>query len=282
VSEVTNRLIAVGDVHGELESFQSVLKLEGLINDKNEWCGNETDTLLQIGDMMDRGPQSREAFHFIRDLQAQAKSARGEVIRLFGNHELMILQKYYAFCNFEDPEKLGEEIRTGIIEGKIQTAFSWNQRLYVHAGIRLGFLEKIRQDLNLGKIPWDDTYELITDYLNRVAREGVEAVDYKHPVFWVDASRGGQDAVGGVFWAHYPDLVAEGMNPLRQVVGHTPPEKQTKDPIRWTRDAKTINIDVGFYSGYGGNRGWLVADNEGITAKTVWKDKVSTKKIADK
>jgi len=276
------RLIAVGDIHGELEGFQLVLRLENLIDDKNQWCGKDGDALIQIGDMIDRGPHSRESVKFIRDLQKQAEKSEGRVIRLFGNHELMALQGYFSYCDFETPEELAEEIREEILQGKIQTAFAYEKRLYVHAGIRLRLLERIKNELNLGQTPWDETYELITEYLNRTAHEGISKKDYSHPIFWVDASRGGRDEVGGVFWAHYPDLACEGVNPLRQVVGHTPPDKKTRDSVRWTRDGKNINIDVGFYSGYGGNRGWLAVNEKGVWSKIFWKDKIFETKIADK
>jgi len=272
------RFIAVGDVHGELEKFQQILRTENLIDSENHWCGDNA-LLLQIGDMVDRGPHSVEAIAFMRQLQQEAPKSGGRVIRLFGNHELMIMQGVYYYCNFENPGDLGDEIRREIIEGKIQTAFAWKKRLYVHAGLRIGMLERITEDLSIQIKELTQHYEDIADYLNEVAKEAVADNEYHHPVFWVDASRGGRDEYGGVFWSHYPDLQMEGLNPIRQVVGHTPPFEKTKFGIRWTKDCNKINIDAGLYSGYGGNQAWLVVEDDHVKGRTLWKKKVIEKVI---
>ena len=41
------RLIAVGDIHGQLEPFVKILQHAKLINDHWDWCGGH-DRLLQI------------------------------------------------------------------------------------------------------------------------------------------------------------------------------------------------------------------------------------------
>ncbi len=52
--ETPDRLVAVGDVHGEYDGLVSILQEAALIDDQNLWIGVET-TLVQTGDLVDRG-----------------------------------------------------------------------------------------------------------------------------------------------------------------------------------------------------------------------------------
>jgi len=271
------RLIAIGDVHGERESFKSILRAEDLIDPNGHWSGHGS-ILLQIGDMIDRGPASLEAMDLIRDIQKEAEGAGGRVIRLLGNHEILVLQGLYYYCNFQDPKNLGRLIKEEVATGKIQTAFVWEGRLYVHAGIRLGILEYFGKEMGIEPTSWSEHYEPLAVRMNQVVKKAVEEGDYSHPVFWADASRGGTDPVGGVFWSDFKDLVREGMNPIRQVVGHTPAFKKDAK-IYWTSDKTKINIDAGMYQGYGGNRSWLTVEEGHLYAKQLLKGKVSSQTI---
>jgi len=267
------RLVAVGDVHGELERFHDILRAEQLIDADNDWIARDT-ILLQMGDVIDRGPYSLESFQFIRDLQKKAPEKGSHVVRLFGNHELLVLQGIYFYCNFSNLKRLRQELRNEIIEGKIQAAFTWKGRLYTHAGLRLGILKRISDELGIATDHWEPYYEKIAEYLNQLTRKRVKEDNFKHPIFWVDSSRGGINEVGGIFWSHYPDLESEWLNPIRQVVGHSPLHKKTRKGIRWTKDGNKINIDVGLYTGYSGNQAWLVVEGNRVIAKNLWKGKL--------
>lgn len=82
------RLVAVGDVHGDYEQFVTLLKQAGVINNKAHWIGGTT-TLVQTGDVPDRGPDSRKVMELLMSLTAEAKKAGGRVLPLVGNHEAM-------------------------------------------------------------------------------------------------------------------------------------------------------------------------------------------------
>ena len=82
------RVVAVGDVHGALTEFVTVLQRTGLVDAKRRWTGG-TDTLVQIGDIVDRGARVRETLDFAMELEKQAAKAGGAFIPLLGNHEAM-------------------------------------------------------------------------------------------------------------------------------------------------------------------------------------------------
>ena len=82
------RVVAVGDVHGDYTQFVRVLQDAGIIDRKNKWIGGKTH-LVQTGDVLDRGPDSRKAMDLLMELESQALKAGGQVHALLGNHETM-------------------------------------------------------------------------------------------------------------------------------------------------------------------------------------------------
>jgi hypothetical protein len=82
------RIVAVGDVHGDFEQFTAVLASAGLIDGHGDWTGGKTH-LVQTGDVVDRGPDSRAVMDLLMKLEKQAAAAGGEVHALIGNHEAM-------------------------------------------------------------------------------------------------------------------------------------------------------------------------------------------------
>lgn len=85
----TGRIVAVGDIHGDLAAFEEVLVLSGLYDrSAGEWCGGSS-VLVQVGDVLDRGPQELECLRLLRTLKRQSVLQGGAVISLLGNHEVM-------------------------------------------------------------------------------------------------------------------------------------------------------------------------------------------------
>ena len=68
---VGRQIIAVGDVHGEYETFLAILYDAKLIDLAGNWAAGDT-ILVQTGDMIDRGSKSIESVEFIRSLQEKA------------------------------------------------------------------------------------------------------------------------------------------------------------------------------------------------------------------
>jgi hypothetical protein len=84
------RVVAIGDVHGDYDQLVAVLRSAKLVDDKGAWCGGKAH-LVQTGDILDRGPDSRKAMDFLMRLEGEAKQAGGAVHALIGNHEAMNL-----------------------------------------------------------------------------------------------------------------------------------------------------------------------------------------------
>lgn len=82
------KVVALGDVHGDYGQMAGTLRAAGVINAKDKWIGGKTH-LVQIGDLPDRGPDTRRIVKFFMELEKQAKKAGGAVHCLIGNHEVL-------------------------------------------------------------------------------------------------------------------------------------------------------------------------------------------------
>jgi hypothetical protein len=106
------RVVAVADVHGAHEAFERILARAELIDASDAWIGGATH-LVVVGDVLDRGPASRESLDLLMRLEAEAAAAGGRVLFVLGNHEVMNLTgdlryvspaEYAAFAPDESAE----------------------------------------------------------------------------------------------------------------------------------------------------------------------------------
>ena len=82
------RVVAIGDVHGEYNGFVAILQKTGLIDPSKHWAGGNA-IFVQTGDFLDRGPQARAVMDLLMSLQKEAPRQSGRIIALLGNHEVM-------------------------------------------------------------------------------------------------------------------------------------------------------------------------------------------------
>src|SRR5262245_21131878 len=64
------RVVAIADVHGAYEQFLEILRVAGVIDADNRWAGGATH-FVQLGDVVDRGPDSRKVLDFLRRLERE-------------------------------------------------------------------------------------------------------------------------------------------------------------------------------------------------------------------
>ena len=98
------RLVAFGDVHGDMQALQGALKLAGVVDEAGHWSGGKT-VVVQTGDVLDRGDDERAMLDLISRLEKEAAAAGGALIALNGNHETMNVAldlRYVTPGGFED------------------------------------------------------------------------------------------------------------------------------------------------------------------------------------
>src|SRR5260221_3892347 len=75
------KIAVIPDIHGHLDALQSLLKAMG--------PAGKNFSIIQLGDFIDRGPDSRACVELLMKLQAKAP---GHFIVLKGNHEDMCVK----------------------------------------------------------------------------------------------------------------------------------------------------------------------------------------------
>ena len=88
VGEDEQRIVAFGDVHGDLEAARSALRLAGAIDEQGRWIGGDL-IVVQTGAQLDLGDQEQAILDLFERLRIESEAAGGAFHALLGNHELM-------------------------------------------------------------------------------------------------------------------------------------------------------------------------------------------------
>jgi len=139
------RIVAVGDLHGDTDATLAVLQLAGVVDAQGHWSGGQA-TLVQTGDMLDRGLSSKGVVALLQRLQAEAPASGGQVVVLLGNHEAMNLQGDWRYVSPEDLNEFGgEQARREALSAQGALGSWLRQRdaatrigdtVFVHGGLR--------------------------------------------------------------------------------------------------------------------------------------------------
>lgn len=115
-----NRIIVLGDIHGDWEMTQRLLKIAKVVDDNGNWNGGDT-VVVQVGDQIDRcryggagspSCEKKEAtepdegndwiiLKYFTKLHHQAKKFGGAVYSLMGNHEFMNVNGDFRYVSYE-------------------------------------------------------------------------------------------------------------------------------------------------------------------------------------
>lgn len=98
------RIIVIGDLHGDFVTFQDLLRTAKLIDEQDNWVAGATH-LVQTGDVPARGTQSRKIYDLLMKLEQQALEAGGRVHFLIGNHDAMGLSGDFRSISREEFEE---------------------------------------------------------------------------------------------------------------------------------------------------------------------------------
>lgn len=265
------RIIAIGDVHGDFPGLKENLEQSKLVDDEGNWIGGR-QTFVQLGDIVDRGPYSEKSWKYLQKLQEQAQQAGGKVVRIIGNHELMWLEGDFRYIAKEDTipvqmrviDAIKNDILncTNIVNCAAQAGYvSKNGKIvFVHAGIIKKLDNILRMEVveATGVTKQGVSNHAIIERMNEILRKAVKTNTYSHPIFEAGASRGG-GGVDGVFWADKSVLDSDAVSSMLQVVGHNIP-RPGEAPIRFDPNRRVVYADAGMLSRYGGRRCFVEID----------------------
>lgn len=291
--EGVERIVAVGDLHGDFEAYAEVMETAGVRNRGGKWIGGGTH-LVQMGDVVDRGPDSKDILDDLRKLAKRARKAGGQVHILLGNHELMNMvgavsyvtpEEYAAFRGirsqrrldsyferkveptFEDepPERrreLKEKWYRKHPPGFIEHRLEWSKGgRYFKRAIEFPVVIRINDTLfaHAGIPPKYAGVEIAT--LNGLVRQQIENLDEEafDQLFAEDALlwyRGFALEQGEEF-AAFVDQLLERYGAEHFVVAHTP----TGGVVLPRIGGRVIINDVGISAFYGGHRAFLLFED---------------------
>jgi hypothetical protein len=92
------RIVAVGDIHGDIAAARRALRLAGAVDADGHWSGGRL-VLVQTGDILDRGDDEPEILALFDSLAVEARASRGAVLVLNGNHEFMNVYQDFRYVS---------------------------------------------------------------------------------------------------------------------------------------------------------------------------------------
>ncbi|CAM9826070.1 unnamed protein product, partial [Ectocarpus fasciculatus] len=206
-------IVAIGDVHGEASGFKQILRNAGIIpGDECTWAAQpgKGTLLVQMGDIVDRGPDALGAWECVKSLQANAPE-NSAVVRLVGNHELWWLNGQVHDRNKKSDTKMVvsqiiNELRSSIMEGTVQAAFNKALHginlLFVHAGFRKKFVDTVLPanfQGNEAKFLAQYTNKMLTKETTKCDESNAIYCSIRGDIFDAGPERGGR-SIGGPFW----------------------------------------------------------------------------------
>lgn len=176
--EGVERVVAIGDLHGDYDNYIATLKAAGLIDKRNKWSGGKTH-LVQTGDIPDRGPDTVRIIEHIRKLGKQARKQGGYVHNLIGNHEAMNVYgdlRYVSDGEFEAfVNRNSEKLRDRVFEVNLQKMEAANPEAF--AALPENFREVWYQRHPLGWVEhrqaWDPAWNPEGEYADWVLQNKV-------------------------------------------------------------------------------------------------------------
>lgn len=240
------RLVAIGDLHGDVSAALEVLQLAGLTDERGRWTGGET-VLVQTGDLTDRGPDSKGVIDLMRRVRDEAAAAGGEVHLLNGNHEIMNLRGDWRYVSEGDLAGFG---------GQLERAAAFSP-----TGAYGSFLATLPVAVEV-----DDTVFVHGGIHPRFAADGLDAINerarahYFDPMEKRDPINGEQGPTWYRGYVQLPEAEAcpllekalEALDAERMVVGHT--TQRTGAPLVRCGGRLTV-IDIGISAHYGHHLG---------------------------
>jgi hypothetical protein len=218
-----NPIIAIGDPHANLNNFLKIGNNAGFLENSYtcEWkSGIEPLTIIQTGDIFDRGPDGVGIYNCIRHLQKTIPDGVN-FITLVGNHELMVITD--GIGSF--PERVLYQdliplIHNDIKNGDLKAVHNVGHYLFSHAGFNRPFLNSIGFN-NITSETTDLTS--LTTYINKefikLFTGSLNKINIKRHIFnHASSTRGGpKGSIAGFLWSDWKEID----DSLHQIVGHS-------------------------------------------------------------
>jgi len=151
-----DRIISFGDIHGDFGKLVKILRAAKLIDTKNNWIAKNT-ALVQVGDLIDRGRDSKKILNLMIKLRKQAPTYDSDIYLILGNHETMNIGGRYDYVTMSEILSYGNvylrekqfsyhERYGALIRKEMNATVIVGDTLFVHAGLLSIHLENMTID----------------------------------------------------------------------------------------------------------------------------------------
>lgn len=254
------RLVAIGDVHGDLAATRQVLQLAGAIGPDDRWIGGKL-VVVQTGDQLDRGDDEKEIFDLLERVATEAKRDGGALIVLNGNHELMNAQGDFRYVTpgaLNDFSGSEQAALPAALQGRVPPQLAGRVAAFMPGGTVANQLAQRPVIAIVG-----DTVFVHGGVLEKHVRYGIDRINTEVRA-WLQGYGPPPQIISGedspvwsrVYSEPSPDAAAckelqrvlSTLGAKRMVVGHTVQDKG----ITSACDDGVWRIDVGMSAHYGG------------------------------
>lgn len=299
------KIIAIGDMHGDYQAYESLMLASGLMDASGNWSGDNA-IFVQTGDIPDRGPDTRKIIESLQKLEKQAPNSGGKVIPMVGNHEAMNmvgnLRYVHAgeFAAFEDdlskrkqdeaysqaelefkekhPDLSAQELRTRWDEdnplGKVEHQHAWSPDGYIGDWVADNQVVTQVQGYLFAHGGFSQeftTYSL--DEMNAAGQKALLEQDWskdsilRHNLgpLWYRGNVRGRKGENDFSRKDEISMVLETYDATHIIIGHT----RNEDGIRVSSGGRLIQIDTGASAHYGGVPSYLRIENGEMFAHTL-------------
>ena len=158
----TDRIIIIGDIHGDIKRFKDILIKSEIINNNLEWIAQPPNTIIiQLGDQIDSLNRMSnenwevlsdfEMIYFTEHLNDIARIKGGSVISLIGNHELMNIIGDFSYVSLKNRNDFRTDLfksktgSIGLILAKRPLIVKIKDLLFCHAKFDIHHLELLKK-----------------------------------------------------------------------------------------------------------------------------------------
>ncbi len=135
------RVVAFADVHGAFRTLIELLVETGLVDRELSWQGGSAHA-VSLGDLLDRGPDSRRVMDLLMRLQAEARAAGGRMHVVAGNHELMNMIGDLRYVSPQEFAAFADEEPEGARAAALRLFVAQNEPFESDAALQQAFLER--------------------------------------------------------------------------------------------------------------------------------------------
>jgi len=173
-----NRIIVIGDVHGDIKRFKEILINSKVINNNFEWIAEPPETIIvQLGDQIDSLNRNTnenwevlndyEMIYFTEHLNNIARVKGGYCISLIGNHELMNIIGDFSYVSKNSTNEIRRDLfkpqgSLALILAKRPLIVKIKDLLFCHAKLdihHLQILKKHNKDIYYINYIWKNYLE---------------------------------------------------------------------------------------------------------------------------